>query len=620
NLAYPFSLEKNVKEIHRIKTESANPDAEWTVKIDQHFCPDGTKNGFSNGDNFSSEVIKPITDATLAVLKSQGATVLNLQPRGRNTETIRLLKGIRGAHRVVVVVSCNALQYCRKAFRSADDELVLEALSVLTASGRIGPVPSSSIEACNEHVTSQPTVGKKGARLKQYAQKACAACKNSHVACDAGRPCQRCIRLRRADSCTDASRKKRGRPSNVEKAQKLPLPPLSLGAPLLPPRPKAPPQSDPFDTPPILPPAPLTKTHHKRKRKADPESPAASAHNIPRKSKLPPSSSSTHDPTHISPLPPPALPTHFPSSVEWDQTPHAPLDFTHLPDFSMIPPPLRLDDPTAASELILSAPSHHHQQAPRSASCQSDLSFLDTGHDRGGSVNAFVLPGPEMAMPDHRRGGSEEMQMRSVSVETAGGGSSSGWAGGAVGAFAGGFAGDPFGSVSGHSSGHLREDFGGAVGLGSMGSGGHVREDGSGGGMDLGGGSSSGSLELGGSSGELNNDHGNHGLSEILQQLMRGIFGSSGDGCGNESAAGGAGSGGGGAGGGGSGCDELQQLLDQSESGGGGGGGGMGGSNSSLSENHDMMQAVNALSMLLPEELAKALTSKFVLSCWEFCF
>lgn len=49
-------------------------------------------------------------------------------------------------------------------------------------------------------------------RPKVYVLKACAACKNSHVACDINRPCQRCVRLGKGDSCVDAERKKRGRP------------------------------------------------------------------------------------------------------------------------------------------------------------------------------------------------------------------------------------------------------------------------------------------------------------------------------------------------------------------------------------------------------------------------
>lgn len=39
-------------------------------------------------------------------------------------------------------------------------------------------------------------------------------CKASHVACDAQRPCKRCIRRGTQDSCVDAPSKKRGRPKN----------------------------------------------------------------------------------------------------------------------------------------------------------------------------------------------------------------------------------------------------------------------------------------------------------------------------------------------------------------------------------------------------------------------
>ncbi|KAK9766275.1 hypothetical protein K7432_004766 [Basidiobolus ranarum] len=48
---------------------------------------------------------------------------------------------------------------------------------------------------------------------KVYVQKACVNCKHSHVACDASRPCQRCVHSGKGDSCIDAQRKKRGRPS-----------------------------------------------------------------------------------------------------------------------------------------------------------------------------------------------------------------------------------------------------------------------------------------------------------------------------------------------------------------------------------------------------------------------
>ncbi|KAI8851173.1 hypothetical protein BC829DRAFT_128116 [Chytridium lagenaria] len=56
-------------------------------------------------------------------------------------------------------------------------------------------------------------------RPKVYVHKACINCKVSHVACDVGRPCSRCVRLGKADTCVDAERKKRGRPCNsVKKA------------------------------------------------------------------------------------------------------------------------------------------------------------------------------------------------------------------------------------------------------------------------------------------------------------------------------------------------------------------------------------------------------------------
>ncbi|KAK5668397.1 hypothetical protein QVD99_005417 [Batrachochytrium dendrobatidis] len=51
-----------------------------------------------------------------------------------------------------------------------------------------------------------------------YVQKACQACKLAHTACGNERPCQRCIRNNKTHECVDASRRKRGRPSNVERA------------------------------------------------------------------------------------------------------------------------------------------------------------------------------------------------------------------------------------------------------------------------------------------------------------------------------------------------------------------------------------------------------------------
>ncbi|KAF7729982.1 hypothetical protein EC973_003395 [Apophysomyces ossiformis] len=53
-----------------------------------------------------------------------------------------------------------------------------------------------------------------------YVRKACVGCKASHVACDAQRPCIRCIRLNKACECVDAERKKRGRPCGSGKKMK----------------------------------------------------------------------------------------------------------------------------------------------------------------------------------------------------------------------------------------------------------------------------------------------------------------------------------------------------------------------------------------------------------------
>ncbi|KAI9276630.1 hypothetical protein BC943DRAFT_364297 [Umbelopsis sp. AD052] len=54
-----------------------------------------------------------------------------------------------------------------------------------------------------------------------YVLKACKTCKAAHVACDVERPCQRCRRIGKEDSCEDAERKKRGRPSLAKAENRL---------------------------------------------------------------------------------------------------------------------------------------------------------------------------------------------------------------------------------------------------------------------------------------------------------------------------------------------------------------------------------------------------------------
>ncbi|KAJ1961649.1 hypothetical protein H4R35_007426 [Dimargaris xerosporica] len=58
-------------------------------------------------------------------------------------------------------------------------------------------------------------------RTRLYVSKACINCRNSKVACENARPCQRCVRLNKADTCVDAASKRRGRPGNVQFASSL---------------------------------------------------------------------------------------------------------------------------------------------------------------------------------------------------------------------------------------------------------------------------------------------------------------------------------------------------------------------------------------------------------------
>ncbi|KAL9647958.1 hypothetical protein ABK040_008226 [Willaertia magna] len=51
----------------------------------------------------------------------------------------------------------------------------------------------------------------KSSRIKKrgnYTKRACVNCRVAHAACDAGRPCKRCVQLGKGDSCRDAERKR----------------------------------------------------------------------------------------------------------------------------------------------------------------------------------------------------------------------------------------------------------------------------------------------------------------------------------------------------------------------------------------------------------------------------
>ncbi|KAI7889238.1 uncharacterized protein EV154DRAFT_483385 [Mucor mucedo] len=52
---------------------------------------------------------------------------------------------------------------------------------------------------------------------KSHVPSACINCKTAHLACDVSRPCQRCVTLKKTDTCQDMQHKKRGRPKLREK-------------------------------------------------------------------------------------------------------------------------------------------------------------------------------------------------------------------------------------------------------------------------------------------------------------------------------------------------------------------------------------------------------------------
>lgn len=71
------------------------------------------------------------------------------------------------------------------------------------------------------HPTDRHRLSKDGSRLilrrqgKPHVSSACLHCRNSHLACDKNRPCNRCISSGKADDCYDTQHKKRGRPKTA---------------------------------------------------------------------------------------------------------------------------------------------------------------------------------------------------------------------------------------------------------------------------------------------------------------------------------------------------------------------------------------------------------------------
>ncbi|KAI9310378.1 hypothetical protein BX666DRAFT_2008234 [Dichotomocladium elegans] len=59
---------------------------------------------------------------------------------------------------------------------------------------------------------TSPTINPRKRSTKPHVPAACVNCQKAHLACDLSRPCKRCARSGRGDSCFNAQHKKRGRP------------------------------------------------------------------------------------------------------------------------------------------------------------------------------------------------------------------------------------------------------------------------------------------------------------------------------------------------------------------------------------------------------------------------
>ncbi|KAI8368828.1 hypothetical protein EDC96DRAFT_543235 [Choanephora cucurbitarum] len=77
-----------------------------------------------------------------------------------------------------------------------------------------------TLSTSTSSTSSLSSMTDRGQSSQVYVRKACVSCKQSHVACDVQRPCARCVRLNKADTCVDAERKKRGRPCGSSKKKK----------------------------------------------------------------------------------------------------------------------------------------------------------------------------------------------------------------------------------------------------------------------------------------------------------------------------------------------------------------------------------------------------------------
>ncbi|KAJ1664758.1 hypothetical protein IW140_002966 [Coemansia sp. RSA 1813] len=62
-----------------------------------------------------------------------------------------------------------------------------------------------------------PKPPRSGRGAKPHVPSACTNCKKAHLACDLQRPCRRCVKSDKCDTCKDVQHKKRGRPRSKDK-------------------------------------------------------------------------------------------------------------------------------------------------------------------------------------------------------------------------------------------------------------------------------------------------------------------------------------------------------------------------------------------------------------------
>ncbi|KAI8085014.1 uncharacterized protein BX664DRAFT_387660 [Halteromyces radiatus] len=75
----------------------------------------------------------------------------------------------------------------------------------------------TSSSACINYGTTAGITAPPKRGHKYHVASACVNCKKAHLACDASRPCKRCVSLGKTDSCLDIKHKKRGRPKLQDK-------------------------------------------------------------------------------------------------------------------------------------------------------------------------------------------------------------------------------------------------------------------------------------------------------------------------------------------------------------------------------------------------------------------